>query len=162
MYIFSVPFTLGLHILLPPSISLSPESPYVVSHAIYRFLQLVGKRKSLPLKSGLSSCKMNYSVQLYDQRTLSRWWHGVTLCWNYRNGCHNFLYVLLKKTKIANTAVLPLGPRATMLATACQHTSYKQTDGERELRLWCRGILGESGGSDYRRHKVTIIYVLIC
>ena len=59
--------------------------------------------------------------------------------------------MLLKKTKIADTAVLPLDPRATMLATACQHTSYKQTDGERELRLWCRGILGESGGSDYRK-----------
>lgn len=123
------------------------ESPYLVSHAIHRSLQLVGKRKSLPLKLGSSLRKMNYNIQLYDQRTLSRWWRGITLYWTYRNDSHNFLYVLLKKKKVANTAVLPLGPQATMLATACQHTSYKQTDGGKRIKTlmqrhtrWVRGI----------------------
>ena len=48
------------------------KSPYLVSHAVHRSLQLVGKRKPLPLKLCSSLHKMNYSVQLYDQRTLSR------------------------------------------------------------------------------------------
>ena len=87
------------------------KSPYLVSHAVHRSLQLVGKRKPLPLKLCSSLRKMNYSVQLYDQRTLSRWWRGITLYWTDRNDSHYFLYVLLKKKKIANTAVLPLALR---------------------------------------------------
>ena len=127
------------------------KSPYLVSHAVHRSLQLVGKRKPLPLKLCSSLRKMNYSVQLYDQRTLSRWWRGITLYWTDRNDSHYFLYVLLKKKKIANTAVLPLA-----LRQLCQHLlastpAISKHMGERELRLWCRGILGESGGSGYRK-----------
>lgn len=53
----------------------------------------------------------------------------MTSCWNYRNYSHSFLSELLP-------ANIP---------------TITRQNGERELRLKCREVKGESGGSDNRK-----------
>lgn len=57
--------------------------------------------------------------------------------------------------KKANTAVLPLGPQATILATACQHTSYKWTEWGKRIKIWRQKCTRESGDLITERKKAT-------